>query len=152
MLFTEIQLCCFKFNVDFFEICDELKFRPNFFDTSVSWYMAERKLKEDKSETFEYYLIQKKGKLLPYLKKTYSDSKPETIAYMIFALLKANLLNSSILSNQTKFHLMLKNIFGIIGTRQSLNINITKLRNPDNYQQNQIDIHSKEILTAISGK
>lgn len=36
MLFNEIQLCCIKYNIDFFKICNELNFSLEYFDSGIS--------------------------------------------------------------------------------------------------------------------
>jgi hypothetical protein len=36
MLFNEIQLCCIKYNIDFFKVCNELNFSTEYFDNGIS--------------------------------------------------------------------------------------------------------------------
>lgn len=154
MVFNEIQLCCFKFKVDFFEICKELDFKTRFIDCTPSdYYLRLNGANRLGSENgFESCLVGRGKRIYPYLVKSYKDAKPDSIAYMLFALVSLGFLKPGLLFNKTKLFELLSGSFGKIGTRQSLNININKLRNPDTYQASQILVHKQEIQSAISKK
>lgn len=42
VLFTEIQLCCIKYNIDFYEICHQLNFSTIFFDSGITLFYKEK--------------------------------------------------------------------------------------------------------------
>lgn len=48
-LFNEIQLCCAKYSIDFYQICDELNFSMEYFDSGIT--MAFNELKDEKLST-----------------------------------------------------------------------------------------------------
>ena len=41
MLFNEIQVCCIKYKIDFFKVCNELNFSPEYFDSGISMAFEE---------------------------------------------------------------------------------------------------------------
>lgn len=41
-IFYEIQLCCIKYKIDFYEICRDLKFQTNLFDDGISMFYNEK--------------------------------------------------------------------------------------------------------------
>jgi hypothetical protein len=54
ILMDEIQVCCMKFNIDFFPLCDELFFRIDTFDSGTSVFFEDYKnggFKNDHSES-----------------------------------------------------------------------------------------------------
>ena len=121
----------------------------------IAW-IEKKKGEGTKGETppqkFESYLNAKGKKLLPYLVKTYSNAKPQIIAFMLCALKKLKYLEAGSLANQTNLHEALKETFGNIGQRQSLNTNLHKLATPDEYLTNQINTHMTEISKAAKTK
>lgn len=151
MAMNEIQLCCFKFGFDFYQIVEELKFSLEYFDSSVA-HFASRKDSKSKDSTPSFEDIIKSKKLLSYLKENYKNSKPVTVAYMIFALVELGELDRSFLGYQTKLYMLLRDYFGVIGSRQMLNQNIRKLREPDEYHRQQIAVHTREISSVKSKK
>lgn len=46
MLFDEIQLCCNKYNIDFFKLCDELSFSYEYIDCSITLIFENERLKK----------------------------------------------------------------------------------------------------------
>lgn len=105
------------------------------------------------NETFEIYLNIRNKKLYPYLTRTYANAKPEIIAFMLKALEGLEFLNEgSLTNNKTALYAALKNTFGKIGTRQSLNTNLNKLISPDRYLSDQIATHTNEIKKAAKTK
>jgi len=42
-LFYEIQVCCIKYNIDFFQICDELNFNLQYLDSGITMGFEDRK-------------------------------------------------------------------------------------------------------------
>jgi hypothetical protein len=119
---------------------------------------SEEKKKDENIETrsfesFEHYLTKEGKVVFDYLVKNYTNTKPEIIAFMLFALKSLNYLNAgSLTNNKTKLHKALENSFGKIGTRQSLTTNLIKLGSPDTYLSDQIGAHKKEIKKATKGK
>lgn len=80
-LFLELQICCIKYNLDFFEICHELEFNMLYFDSGITLGVEERKLKREETETqpkltcaalaiFQFFLFKYEGgKAVRYKRK-----------------------------------------------------------------------------------
>ncbi|HMV07551.1 MAG TPA: hypothetical protein PK325_02835 [Cyclobacteriaceae bacterium] len=155
MLFNEIALCCFKYKIDLYGICKELQFDHSFIDTSLYAHLVGRtdgKRNSTSGSGFQAYLKKDRKNLNSRLVKLYKNCKPESIAYMLFALVELHLLDKAVLTNKSKLHFVLVENFGRIGTRQNLNANINKLWNPDDYQINQIEVYKKEIQAVLRQK
>lgn len=45
IIFNEIQLCCIKYNIDFFKICNELNFSTKYFDSGITLAFEEMRMK-----------------------------------------------------------------------------------------------------------
>ena len=43
MLFNEIQLCCIKYEIDFFKVCNELDFSTGYFDSGITQGFKEKR-------------------------------------------------------------------------------------------------------------
>jgi hypothetical protein len=41
IIFNELQLCCIKYNIDFFKICNELNFSSKYFDSGITFAFKE---------------------------------------------------------------------------------------------------------------
>lgn len=149
---NEIQLCCFKFKIDFRELCKELRFEIKYFDLSMTM-LADEVFQISRARMgFENLLKGNGKKIYRYLVNNYKNTKPIAIAFMVFALIELELIDGVLLSYQTKLYRLLSESFGPIGTRQNLNINIKKLRTPDSYQKDQIQVHKKEIQAQLTKK
>ena len=48
MIINEIQICCIKYKIDFYELCNELNFSTEYFDTGVTRAFDEIQIKNDK--------------------------------------------------------------------------------------------------------
>lgn len=66
--------------------------------------------------------------VLPLLQEQYKNAKPIDIALMTLALVEMKIINQSILNNQTTLHRILSQEFEGVGSRSSLQTNITKYR------------------------
>lgn len=43
MLFNEIQICCIKYKIDFFKVCNELNFSVEYFDSAITVVFEEKR-------------------------------------------------------------------------------------------------------------
>ena len=101
--------------------------------------------------SFDSYLKEEyRDKLLPFLKGRYTDSKPQMLTCMLYALSDLGiLLVQPAYANQTYLHEALQ-YFGNIGTRQALNNSITKFNNASEEQQRKIERQRRDIKAFIN--
>ena len=102
--------------------------------------------------TFESFLINNGTKIFDYLIKTYQNTKPKNIGYMLFALKDLKLIDEETLNssqNQTELHRALTNSFGKIGSRQQLSNNISTLGAISKANQSKVQIHRQAIKAAF---
>lgn len=97
MMFDCIQYCCFKYCIDFFQVCNELKFPIEYFDTAVTVLFTE---KEGEGVTLGQHEM-KTGK---YTAKHY------VLAYYFDCLAKGNSLP---IGNKKKLELIGKERIGV---------------------------------------
>jgi uncharacterized ubiquitin-like protein YukD len=75
LLFNEIQLCCVKYSIDFFKICDELSFSLDFIDSGVTLAMNKHCAKDFK----EHLLINNEVKKDEALSLSLSQTKNQVL-------------------------------------------------------------------------
>lgn len=66
MLFNEIQLCCFKYKIDFLKVCDELNFATEHFDSVITWAFKERQTENSPPQQAETITDKLKAELGNY--------------------------------------------------------------------------------------
>jgi len=101
--------------------------------------------------TFDKYINEEhRSSLVPFLVKQYEGQKPKQFAYMLYALHTIDMISKATLaSNHTRLHSALEAMFGPIGTRQMLQINIRMLESADSSEEQQIRLHADRIKAFI---
>ncbi len=108
----------------------------------------------DEQETpngFESYLKPEYQYLIPFLKKYFTNRKPEVYGYLIFALKEEEVTIESFNRNKSNLHRALSKTFGLVGTYENLRKQIQQLeseqeRNADsNNQINDIRLKVREV-------
>ncbi|MGI4872099.1 MAG: hypothetical protein ACRYFX_13085 [Janthinobacterium lividum] len=104
----------------------------------------------DHIEFADYLKDEYRTMLLPFLKSKYTNSKSKILASLLFALTDLELMTASLSENQTELHQSLVSFFGSIGTRQALNINITKLNSASQREHQTIEKIRKLIQQHLA--
>ena len=86
MLFNEIQICCIKYKIDFFKVCNELNFSVEYFDSGIALAFEEKRkdnLPPQQAETKTDKLKGELGKYgffeLPMVKQLSEPNKQSVI-------------------------------------------------------------------------
>lgn len=95
----------------------------------------------------DYIREEYRDEVLPYLISRYKGQKPKQFVYMLCALADLGIIEKSALANQTELHKGLTTTFGNVGTRQSLQINLSKLSSANRSEEQQISMHKERIRT-----
>ncbi len=100
------------------------------------------------SEEYQEYT----DELIPFLIARYKGLKPKDFAFMLWAMADLGLISRTALSaNQTELHKALAETFGKVGTRASLNGNITGLNSANNKEEQSIRHHKELIKGFLQG-
>lgn len=102
-------------------------------------------------EGFELYIDESyRLKLMPFLIEQYKGKKPKQFVYMLYALKDLSILNSTCLAeNQTQLHKALTNTFNNVGTRQSLQNNISIINGAERIEELNIRKHKNHIKAYL---
>lgn len=114
--------------------------------------LSKPQLKGNQDVKFDSFLNVEGLRILPFLLRTYTDTKPKNIGLMILALDKLGCLVNQALTNQTELHKSLQVSFGKIGTRAALNSN---LNSGNSYNASQVEVvrlKLKKELDSLSTK
>jgi hypothetical protein len=116
-------------------------------DVDVSAILKSNKKTKTLPASVSYYFFDKvkAKKLMPFLIERYKDAKPAEIALMIFALINLRMIDYTICENQTQLHSILLKEFGKIGSRSSLQGNISRFNNTQ-YSEDKIKIKTHSDL------
>jgi hypothetical protein len=105
-----------------------------------------------KGNQFEDYFIKGDRKeIIKTLKSLYSNSKPKSIVLMLKALAKLEYINDvGSNTNKSGLHKVLEETFGKIGTPQGLTKQLNSFSIPNNFNESQIDLEVKKIVSNLS--
>lgn len=88
---------------------------------------------------------------MPFLLERLKGSKPKEVVLLLFALKDLKLIEaSSLRANQTEIHQALQHTFDRVGSRASLNANITKLDAADSTEHRKIGLYRDQVKKYLT--